>query len=195
MSVPDYRQIVAQVFATGGYTITTKAGAGLFVEAAARALHLLDAQWGHLRKPEGRTHVVDAQGNRHAVDVVLYRRTGQIVDIIRDAGEPGADLSWGEGREGEYDDGDWYAPVPTTRPPPVPVPVPVPQPTPTPTPQPVIEIDLGGVLRAVAALDAANELRYLDLCVRLDGLASMIAAVPTRYQLRIFGQTVTLEPQ
>ena len=111
MSVPDHRAIVEQVFAAGGHDLTTKAGAGRFVEAAAAALHAVNVNWGHLRKPAGRTHVVDAQGNRHAVDVVLYRLTGQIVDIIRDAGEPGAGLSWGVGDEGEYGEGDWYAPV------------------------------------------------------------------------------------
>lgn len=132
MSVPNHQSIVAALYARGGHTLTTKEGAGRFTEAAASALHFVDRSWGHLRKPAGRTHVVDAQGNRHAVDVVLYRATGAIVDIIRDAGGPGAGLSWGVGADGEYGMDDWYAPsgdVPAL--PTVPTPIPAQAPAPS----------------------------------------------------------------
>ena len=118
-----------QVFEQGGHTLTTREGAGRFTEAAAAALHAQDANWGHLKKPADRTHVVGPDGNRHAVDVVLFRSNGTIVDIIRDAGELGAALSWGPGAEHEYGDSDWYAPVGT---PPTLLPLPV-------TPRPAIQ--------------------------------------------------------
>lgn len=117
--VPDYRHVVDTLYARGGWTITTKEGAGHFTEAAAAALHFVDAEFGHLRKPANRTHVVDQWGNRHAVDVVLYKASGQIVDIITDAGEPGARVSWGPGTEHEYSPDDWYAPRDAEIPPPL----------------------------------------------------------------------------
>ena len=129
MSVPNHSQIVQAVYAQGGYSLTTKEGAGQFTEAACLALYAVDPNWGHLRKPAWRTHVVGPDGNLHAVDVVLYKSAGAIVDIIRDAGEPGAGLSWGVGADDEYDpdaliDGKptWYAPTG--------------EPAPTPEPEP-----------------------------------------------------------
>ena len=110
MSVPDHRHIVAQVLERGGHTLSTREGAGRFTEAVAAALHAADRNWGHLRKPPERTHVVGPDGNRHAVDVVLYRTSGQIVDIIAGAGDPGARITWDPGPEREYAESDWYAP-------------------------------------------------------------------------------------
>lgn len=188
MSVPDHRRIVEQVFAGGGYTLTTKAGAGLFTEAAAVALHAADSNWGHLLKPEGRTHVVDAQGNRHAVDVVLYKSTGQIVDIISGAGDPGARLAWSVGPEGEYGDGEWYAPVGSGAPPLEPPSPPVQPPvtgTPPPPAGPIIEIDLGGVLAKVAALEASDERRYRDLVNRLNALHELLKDLPVAFEGRV----------
>jgi hypothetical protein len=111
MSVPDLRGAVADLFNTGKFDITTKAGAGRFTEAVAVMLHANDANFGHLAKPPDRTHVVGPDGRRHPVDVLRYRSNGQRVDFISDAGEPGAHLSWQPGREHEYSEADWYAPV------------------------------------------------------------------------------------
>jgi hypothetical protein len=141
---------VVDLFNAGGFDLKTKDGAGRFTEAVALMLHRHDANWGHLLKPSSRTHVVGPDGRRHAVDVILYRTNGQIVDIIRDAGEPGAGLTWGAGREGEYGESDWYAPAGVS-----------------PEPQPVPNVDLAAVLSAI------NELR-LDF---IDGMAKLELAV------------------
>jgi hypothetical protein len=110
MGVPDHRHIVQQVFAQGTHSLTTKEGAGRFTEIAAVALHAVDANWGHLRKPANRTHAIGPDGQRHAIDVVLYRSTGAICDILRGAGDPDAGLAWGPGPDREYNESDWYAP-------------------------------------------------------------------------------------
>ena len=110
MSVPDHRHIVELVFAQGGQSLTSKEGAGRFTEAAAAVLHAVDPNWGHLRKPAERTHVIGPDGQRHAIDVVLYRASGTICDIISGAGDPGAALTWGPGPDHEYNETDWYAP-------------------------------------------------------------------------------------
>jgi len=154
--VPNHAGIVQQVYAQGGHTITTQDGAGRFVEAVALALHRIDASFGHLKKPADRTH---CGVPFHACDVVLYRDSGQIIDFIRDAGEPGASIfcggtnvCWGVGAVNEYGPGDWFAPTGA------PFPMPDPQPDP---------VDLGPIRAALAKLE--NDIKALtDLSAWLE---------------------------
>jgi hypothetical protein len=82
---------------------------GLFTELAAGFLHEQDRNFGHLKKPEERTNY-----RGHGLDVVLYKATGQVVDIIGAAKiasrEHPASVTWGVGEEGEYGVGDWIDP-------------------------------------------------------------------------------------
>ncbi len=105
--VPDHRAVVERVYAQGGHVLTNQDGAGRFIEAAASALFRIDPGFGHLRKFPPRTRCGDPP---HACDVVLYRPTGQIIDLIVDMGEPGAHLGWSVGPVGEYGSADWFAP-------------------------------------------------------------------------------------
>lgn len=132
--VPNHAAMVEATYAAGGHVITTQDGAGLFIESAARALHRVDPGFGHLKKQPPRTRCGEPP---HACDVVLYRPTGQIVDLIVDAGEPGARLGWSTGVVGEYTSDDWFAPDT----------VPAPQPQPQPGPPSPVQTD--ALLRAL----------------------------------------------
>jgi hypothetical protein len=76
MSVPDYSHIVRQRAALFG-PLDSHERCGEFVEYVAPFLHAHDANFGHLKKHPGQT-----QYNGHAADAVLYKATGQAVDII-----------------------------------------------------------------------------------------------------------------
>lgn len=102
--VPNGKPYVDGVYFGGGHDLTTKEGCGRFTEACAAALHHVDAGFGHLRKRPGQN-----QWNGHAVDAVLYRQTGQSVDIIRESETDRARPAW-EVDIPRYANGDWYAP-------------------------------------------------------------------------------------
>lgn len=143
--VPDFRLTVQTLARVAD--LRTLEGCGAFTRSVVSSIHPSDARFGHLRKPSWRTHVVDAAGNRHAADVILFRETGQIVDIARDCAGIDPAPSWSVGPMNEYDpnaliDGlpTWFGPTPTT-----------PNPTPSPQPPP---LDLSGVYGRLDQLDA-----------------------------------------
>jgi hypothetical protein len=151
--VPDYHLTVETIARVSN--LRTLEGCGAYTRAVVSALAPLDANFGHLRKPSWRTHVVDAAGNRHAADVILYRATGQVVDIARDCAGIDPGPSWTLGPVNEYDpnaliDGlpTWFTTTGT----------PTPGPTPDPSPGPA-PIDLSGVYGRLDQLDT----RVLDL--------------------------------
>lgn len=117
MPVPNFKSVVEQVYARGGFDLTSKAGCGRFTEACCVELHATDPQFGHLKKSKSRNHVVDAHGQRHAVDAVLYKATGQSVDLIASSESPSARPAWTVDTP-RYSADDWYAPVlpPSDRP-------------------------------------------------------------------------------
>lgn len=89
MSVPDYSNIVNAVKTNGNYNLETHDGCGIFCEAVVKALHSADPNFGHLKKTGAQNNY-----NGHALDVTLYRATGQTVDFVYSGGDPGAHPSW-----------------------------------------------------------------------------------------------------
>lgn len=116
MSVPNLQSVVQTVRDSRAWDFTTKTGLCAYSHAVVEALHAADANIGHLVKSEAQNHCTDAQGRRHAVDVALYRPTGQIIDFISSAGfgdpPPANAVTWTVGPEGEYPETSWFAPVP-----------------------------------------------------------------------------------
>jgi hypothetical protein len=84
----------------------THESCGLFTELAVLALHALDGQWGHVRKPaDGRNAY-----NGHAVDAIKYLTSGQVIDIISGAGDRvPTGPAWGP--TGSREDEPWMAPT------------------------------------------------------------------------------------
>lgn len=82
---PDHRQIVEQVHAEFPDLLRTNTieSCGRFTRRCAARLHEHDANWGLLTKGPGQT-----QYEGHAVDAVIYKATGQVVDIIAGAHNP-----------------------------------------------------------------------------------------------------------
>lgn len=107
MSTPNHAEIVNQVFARGGWTLSSKEGAGAFCEAVVSALHAVDPEWGHLKKSGAQN-----QFNGHAVDAALYRATGNTADFIYAAGDADARPSWGVNEDDHYPASSWVAPAP-----------------------------------------------------------------------------------
>jgi hypothetical protein len=107
MSVPDYSHIVRQRAALFG-VLDSHERCGQFVEYVAPFLFAADANFGHLKKRPGQT-----QYNGHAADAVLYKKTGQAVDIIgaskiaspQNPGTP----AWGVDVP-RYTEADWMSP-------------------------------------------------------------------------------------
>lgn len=164
----------------GQYPLTSADGCGRYTEAAALILHGADASYGHLRKPASRSHVVDSAGNLHAVDVVLYRTSGQIVDLVSDCGGDGAHPSWSVGAPGEYSESDWYAPVGSA-------PAPAGGASGGGAGTPAASGDLGTLLDLVRELhikadnnDAANERQYQDLAAKINLLATRVEILVAR---------------
>lgn len=195
--VPDHGYIVHEVYARGTYNLRSKADCGRFTEDCARALYSVDANWGHLQKPEGRTHVVDAEGRRHAVDAVLYKAEGRSVDIILASASENPNEhpapTWQPEDVARYSAADWYAPTGSES-----VPNPTPETPETPQPDP----EMG---RRVAALEAQHtalvtlfdRLRS-DTDAQIADLKAQIAKLPTRelplYKGRIWGINVISRP-
>lgn len=104
----------------------THESAGLFTELAVLALHAIDPSWGHIQKPAGRNAY-----RGHAVDAIKYKKTGQVIDILTNAGDgPGLSrVTWQE--KPSREDEPWMAP---TMPQDDPGDTQVPDPTPTPCP-------------------------------------------------------------
>jgi hypothetical protein len=126
----SYKAVVQTIFNKGQYDLTSKEGCGRFTRQVAYELHKLDAGFGELLKSSGRTHVIDRLGRRVAVDAVLYKPTGQSVDIVGSSASPKAKPAWTEDKP-RYKDSDWAEPAGLGNEP-VPVPEPEPQPQPSP---------------------------------------------------------------
>lgn len=148
MSVPNYFDVVQHVFDRGGFDLTTHDGGGLFTEACARALHAQDPAFGHLRKTPGHN-----QFNGHAVDSVLYKPTGQSIDLIADSETPKGRPAWQEDIP-RYTDAAWYAPDGVGAADPPVEPLPVDPPTPPPVTPPAPELVLAALARIEAKVDA-----------------------------------------
>lgn len=133
-------EIVNQVYAQGGFDLRTKEGCGLFTEAVVRTLRIHDTNWGHLRKSDSQNHVTDRDGNKHAVDALMYRADGHIFDIIISSESTAATPAWQD--KGFANVSLWFAPsddaAPIPSPPPAPQPVPEPVLIPPPEPDPAI---------------------------------------------------------
>ena len=118
--VPNLVTVVQQVRASKIWPFRSKEQLCAYTQAVIKALHATDSNFGNLVKSEGQNHCTDSQGRHHATDVALYKSTGQIVDFISSAGfepdlskpEPGNDVTWGVGPEGEYPESSWFAPEP-----------------------------------------------------------------------------------
>lgn len=110
MTVPDYRHVVLARAASFG-ALTSKERCGQFIEAVVADLFALDDNFGHLRKFGAQT-----QYNGHAVDAVLYKATGQAIDLITASKlaspQTPAQPAWSVETEAHYTDADryWLAP-------------------------------------------------------------------------------------
>lgn len=106
-TVPDYSHVVRDLAATFG-PLDTHDRSGAFTELAAAVLHSHDPNFGHLRKFGSQN-----QYNGHAVDAVLYKATGQAIDLIIGSAEPGARVGWGVEEIPRYTDAEkyWMAPM------------------------------------------------------------------------------------
>jgi hypothetical protein len=104
VDVPNRFDLVQAVFNRGGHDLKTKDGCGRYTEACAAALYAVDPRFGHLKKRPGQNQV-----NGHAVDAVLFKATGQAVDIISDSESDQAKPAWGVDIP-RYTAADWYAP-------------------------------------------------------------------------------------
>lgn len=129
MSVPNFFTVVDLVFGTGSHDITTHDGCGRFLEACAREIHRSDPAFGHLRKSGAQN-----QYNGHAVDNLLYKGTGQAIDIVIESATDKARIAWQVEEIARYTDADWFAPVDVA--PPVEPPVDPPPPPPIDPPAP-----------------------------------------------------------
>jgi hypothetical protein len=107
MSIPNHFEVVRRVFEDGRFDLSTKEGCGRFTEACAVALHRIDGEFGHLRKRPAQN-----QYNGHAVDALLYRATGQTVDLIISSGGPESRINWLVNEGDAYSPDMWYPPDP-----------------------------------------------------------------------------------
>jgi hypothetical protein len=185
MSVPNRFIVVDRVFAESGpWDLTTHDGCGLFTEAAARALWREDPDFGHLRKTPGHN-----QYNGHAVDAVLYRPTGQTIDLIAFSETPQARPAWQEDIP-RYSDADWYAPdllepVPApVDPPPPPVDPPPPPPRPPVVPIAIITAivaTLGRIEAKQDALAAQSDANTARIQSQIDQVVQDLEATAANY--------------
>ena len=153
MSVPDLKYVVQQVRDSKPWPFRSKEQLCAYTQACITALHAVDKDFGNLRKIPAQNHCTDGEGRLHATDVALYKPTGQIIDFIGSAGfepdetlpEPGNDVVWSVGHEGEYPEDKWFAPVGT---PPV--------------------VDLEARVKSLEAEVAMNKTRMEDINTRFD---------------------------
>jgi hypothetical protein len=133
MSVPNLKHVVQQVRDAQAWDFSTKEALCAYSNAVVVALHAADPNFGHLKKSAGQNHCTDAEGRFCAVDVALYKPTGQVIDFIGSAGinQPNP-VTWNVGPEGEYPADKWFAPVASGEPP---------APTPIPEPAPVVDLE------------------------------------------------------
>jgi hypothetical protein len=173
MSVPNDFPVIAAIYSSGAYYLTTHDGHAAFVDAAVRALHAADPRWGHLKKKPGQTQI-----HGHAEDAALYKLpdgTALAVDFIIGAGGPNPRPGWNVG-EFVYKHSDWLDPDEHDGPP-----------TPPPPPQPTVlpKGEAFDALRALNAFYAAPEGLQRPGGLILDGQADMEAIAQWFYQLVI----------
>mgnify|MGYP001562636776 CR=1 FL=1 len=126
MAVPNLKHVVEQVRASQPWPFRSKEQLCAYSHACIVALFNTDSNFGKLKKVPAQNHCVDPSGKLGAVDVALYKPTGQIVDFIASAGfepdptkpEPPNTVTWNEGPVGEYGPDSWFAPTGGTTPPP-----------------------------------------------------------------------------
>lgn len=109
MSVPDHFFLVDQTYSIGHYNLALHADHARFVDDVVVALHGYDANWGHLKKKPGQTHL-----HGHGEDSALYKfpdGTAWAVDFIGGAGGPNPTLRWGPDRIAFYTHKDWLDPA------------------------------------------------------------------------------------
>jgi hypothetical protein len=171
MAVPNYKAIVQKIYDIGTYDLTTKEGCSLFTRDVAAHLYGFDANFGELLKSAGRTHAIDPLGRRVAVDAILYRPTGQAVDVIGSSASPKAKPSWTVDQP-RYTDKDWAIPARAgggtgTTEPPAP---------PPPPPPPATDPEVDTLKEVVSAIIRAIE----DLSKDLSNVRVAIAALDER---------------
>lgn len=173
-------EIVTGVYARGGFDLSTKEGCGVFTEAVVIALRTTDIGWGHIRKTGAQNHVVDPEGNWHAVDALMYHADGRVFDIVSDSESPNARPAWQD--KGVASTSLWYAP--NGEAPPVVIP-------PVVIPPVVPTVDLGPVLVALDALRASiDHLRAKpDPVVKFPNYSGKVS-IPF-----VGDRTVTLKPE
>lgn len=118
MAIPNLAHIVHQVRASQNWPFRSKEQLCAYSHACIVAFYNTDPDFGKLRKISAQNHCVDSSGLLGAVDVALYKSTGQIVDFISSAGfepdltkpEPPNLVTWRVGPENEYGPNDWFAP-------------------------------------------------------------------------------------
>lgn len=159
-TIPNYRQIVDQVYATGQFNLTTLQGCGNFTRAVAVPVHKADARFVMLKKKASRTHVVDNKGRLHGADVLLFVDGAKAIaiDIIGSSASPDAKPSWGPEKDPKtkqliyrYAPADGFAPDYATEP--------TPDPGPEPSDQAERDRRLFAKLDQIVAL--INEIRAL----------------------------------
>ena|SRR5687767_496796 len=112
MAIPKLKTIVEQVYRDGSYDLSTLDGCGAFTRACAVRVYAEDPRFVMLKKSEGRTHVVDAKGRRHAADALLFLENGKgtSIDIIGKSRTADAKPSWTPDTVVRYTAADSFVP-------------------------------------------------------------------------------------
>lgn len=182
--IPNLRHIVQGVRDSRAWDFSSREALCAYSNAVVVALYEADPNFGHLLKTAAQNHCVDPHGRRHAVDVALYRVTGQIVDFIASAGvgSPNA-VTWQVGPEGEYSTSQWLLPVAGT--------------APTPgTPPPDAPSDLAARFSRLEATVEMDRVRMEAINTRFDRESGANVKHPLPdYAATVFGFTITSKPQ
>lgn len=112
MAIPRLKSIIERVYRDGDYDLSTLDGCGAFTRACAGPVHEADSRIVMLRKPKGRTHVVDSKGRRHAADALLFLENGKgtSIDIIGSSRTPQAKPAWTPDVKVRYTTKDGFVP-------------------------------------------------------------------------------------
>lgn len=108
MSVPDHRDVVRRLAASGVFALATHEGQAAFTDACVSALHGIDENFGHLRKKPGQTQI-----HGHGEDAALYKfsdGTAKAVDFIGGAGGLNPTAGWIVDEVTPYKHSDWADP-------------------------------------------------------------------------------------
>lgn len=110
------QKVPAWVYERGQYDLRDKAQCGLFTEEVARqcATPQYDVNWGHIKKELPQNSVQDSRypqppdvnSRRHAVDAIMHRASGQVIDIIFHSESTDAAPQWFP--QGTTNLGLWY---------------------------------------------------------------------------------------